>query len=499
MPTPPYAKLLVKVNGGAPTSGPITVLNGDTIQFVYESAAFWAASPPARLEFYAYPDGWAGPGVPWLTRTVNITVGGVTYPFTNYYYDGSVEPPAFLMPAGPTWGKFLVRLFVNGGLTNGVADVGLLDETTALEIIDPDVGLHGLARYEAIQFGGAETWVKDHAENLTLIATGIAAAGALGAAVPQPVGTVGAAGVSTNTSRQDHVHALGEATLRAVTNTATAQVNWNNQRLGLVANPAVAQDVATKASSEAAATAAAQNETNWRTAAAALTLDAVLSASAHLKVDAAKSVYQGTLIAVAGDGATSLTYGSNATTIDIGDNATNDAINIRSTSADGIHLVINGSDGAYLDGSAVHTYNLNEISISTASPAEDTRRVFTSGATTKSISTYGAFGQTTDALANTLVAIAVADNTSLVIDARVSAFRTTGDVGHFAKVLTVKRFGGGAATIVGVLKEPYSDASDDLGWAVTIDVDGGNNARLRGQFAGTTDWFADLKITTLTP
>lgn len=65
--------------------------------------------------------------------------------------------------------------------------------------------------------------------------------------------------------------ALDEPGFRALAATLAADLDVNTQKITSVADPTDPQDAATKASSEAAATAAAQNEANLRTAAAALT------------------------------------------------------------------------------------------------------------------------------------------------------------------------------------------------------------------------------------
>lgn len=210
MPTPPYAKLLVSVNGGPPQSGGITVENGDSIEFEYEATAFWDPTTPARLEFFAYPSGWTGPGAPWSSQTVTVKVGDNVFPFTVYYYLGSTPPPAFTMPSAGMWGKFLPLLLVNGGTKNGVASADLIDRSTGLEIVSPLLGLHDLARFEGAQFGGAEAWVHQQAENLRTLNEAVSAALAAASGAVQSVGA--AAPITVDGSAADPVIGISAAT-----------------------------------------------------------------------------------------------------------------------------------------------------------------------------------------------------------------------------------------------------------------------------------------------
>lgn len=175
MPTAPYAKIRVAVNGGSPTTGGIVVAHGDTIALSAESTVGWG-EPAARWEIYAFPSGWTGPGAPWTSEAVPQPNGSVAIV---YKYLGTSPPPPFVMPALPFWGKFMLRLFVNGGIKGGAASSDLNDQATALEILSPS-GLHDMAWREGSQFGAWQNWVAHYAANLRIIDAGLTtAAGAV--------------------------------------------------------------------------------------------------------------------------------------------------------------------------------------------------------------------------------------------------------------------------------------------------------------------------------
>src|SRR5688572_24844570 len=98
MPTPPYAKVLVSVNGGATVSGGIEVPSGATIQLSGENVSYWSQQ---RWEIYEYPEGWATPSG-W-SAAENGTI-----------FSTSVTPAAFTLPANTAlWGKWFIRLAIN--------------------------------------------------------------------------------------------------------------------------------------------------------------------------------------------------------------------------------------------------------------------------------------------------------------------------------------------------------------------------------------------------
>ncbi len=149
MPTTPYAKLLVSVNGGATTSGGITVVAGDTIQLSAESTVGWTQQ---RYEI------WSGMDLFPLTVPAGWSTDGTTGVF---FYSTSATPPSFTIPAG--WGKLLLRLRVNDGADNTT----LCDDSTALQVLSP-TGLYDIAWGETSQFSTDEKWISAWREDLRL-------------------------------------------------------------------------------------------------------------------------------------------------------------------------------------------------------------------------------------------------------------------------------------------------------------------------------------------
>lgn len=163
MPTPPYAKLRVAVNGGAPQTGALNVAAGNSIQLSAESTVGWTSAP--RWEFYGYPPGWSAPAG-WSTDASGVI------------YNTAVVPPAFTLPSvGGIWGKWLPRLIVNSSSIDPNTGAGtplpqLVDSATAFQIASA-LGLKDLAQYEDKQFG--PNWAKDHQANLRTLDAAIGA------------------------------------------------------------------------------------------------------------------------------------------------------------------------------------------------------------------------------------------------------------------------------------------------------------------------------------
>jgi hypothetical protein len=132
-------------------TGGITAALGDTIQLSGESTVGWTDNPNApvaRWEISSYPPGFPCPAG-WSTD-----VNGTYYVLTN------ISPPSFTADAS-RWGKYTFRLFVGGGIKNGVASSDMEDKSTALSVPSPS-GLLDLAAYEGQQFGGAaRAWTAD--------------------------------------------------------------------------------------------------------------------------------------------------------------------------------------------------------------------------------------------------------------------------------------------------------------------------------------------------
>lgn len=153
MPTTPYAKLFLSINGGALSTGGVTVGPSDTVQLSAESTVGWDR-PATVFQITAYPEGWATPDG-W---TLNAMSGYIEY-FANG--DSGVTPPLITMPDGSDiaagiWGKWKFRLLVNGGGGQ------LTDWDSGVLIVSPNLGLHSVARGERGEFGGAQgQWARE--------------------------------------------------------------------------------------------------------------------------------------------------------------------------------------------------------------------------------------------------------------------------------------------------------------------------------------------------
>jgi hypothetical protein len=221
MPSTPYAKLLISVNGGALTSGAITANPSDTIQFSAESTAQWDLTTPPRWEIYAYPPGWTGPATGWTTESVPQPGGGSA---DVYVYLGIGPPAAFTLPALPMWGKFLPKLTVAGGLLNGVPAAQLVDKSSGLQTIGPN-GLLDVAVGEEGQFDSARAWVGPLQDDLRLLDAALAGSASPYASLPTAVtiGT-GAIGGVNQYAQGDHEHSVtvGAPTTIAIGDVAAA-------------------------------------------------------------------------------------------------------------------------------------------------------------------------------------------------------------------------------------------------------------------------------------
>jgi hypothetical protein len=168
MATPPYAKVLVSVNGAAAVSGGLTVTAGQTIQLSGESTVGWRSqrweitdAPPG----FTLPSGWVAAG-------------------DGTFYSLAVAPPAFTMPtlSSTTWGKYAIRLRVNGnpllvrpdGTRNPAYKTNLTDESTMLSMLS-SAGLEGIALGETTQFDAVKGWlggVQRNFRNLPTVGSG---------------------------------------------------------------------------------------------------------------------------------------------------------------------------------------------------------------------------------------------------------------------------------------------------------------------------------------
>ena len=179
MPSTPYIRILTSVNADAAILGTRTVANGDTIAFTYESVVAWPSDSVARLEFFSYPDGWAGPGAPWVTESVSVVYNGTTITYDAYVYTGNTPPPSFTAPASPAWGKYLLSAKLGNGQKGGVASSDMYDESSGFEILSSQ-GLHDAPAWrESSSFAEDRpwtNWTEDMRKNLATIDAGLAAA-----------------------------------------------------------------------------------------------------------------------------------------------------------------------------------------------------------------------------------------------------------------------------------------------------------------------------------
>lgn len=142
MPTAPYASVLCSVDGDTAVSGARTVAGGNTIALEGADTAFWTSQ---TWEIYDYPTGFACPAG-WTD------VSGV-------YTSTSTTPPSFAVDRPrDRFGKYAVRLTVNGGLKAGVVDADMKDESFAI-LVPGKSGLRSVFEAETNQF--ATSWAEE--------------------------------------------------------------------------------------------------------------------------------------------------------------------------------------------------------------------------------------------------------------------------------------------------------------------------------------------------
>lgn len=179
MPTSPYAKLLVSINGAAAQSGGITVPASATVAFTFQDTNNWRVyvltmrQPPGA----SVPAGWTDLG----DGTVSYT--GVTTP-----------PPTITLPAITGWGKWMLELVVNGTSKNGVAgDPDMTDTTTALSMLSVNA-IEDTGTFESNQFSPLRVWGGPIQRALRLLDSFLSAGGAVVDATTTVKGIVKLAG-----------------------------------------------------------------------------------------------------------------------------------------------------------------------------------------------------------------------------------------------------------------------------------------------------------------
>ena len=194
MPSTPYSRLLLSIDGGDATAGASEAAAAASVQFVYESTAGWPATPAPYLEIFEYP----------LTWTPDPSAGWVQEGDAWRYY-GSTPPPAIAAPSLATWGKVKAQLVVGGGKRAGKVSSEMTSE--AMVYVRSAEGLESLAWREGQELDELRSWVGAIQRDLRLISTALGAVGA-----------------------------LTEAELRAVAATLTASLSVNSQKITDLAN-----------------------------------------------------------------------------------------------------------------------------------------------------------------------------------------------------------------------------------------------------------------------
>jgi hypothetical protein len=159
MPTAPYAEIRASLNGGAIQTGGITAAGGEVVQLTANPSGL-AGATQYLWEILSFP--------PALT----VPSGWSTDASGHYYYSGQTPPP-FTLRTATEFGKYILRLTLNGGgptltarstVAERTAIGALVDVATAIDVLSSN-GLHDLGFYESTQFS-SDGWVAHHRENL---------------------------------------------------------------------------------------------------------------------------------------------------------------------------------------------------------------------------------------------------------------------------------------------------------------------------------------------
>jgi hypothetical protein len=172
--TQPTVKLQVSLGGGANVSGYQAAAFSQTCQISATSTAGWSS---ALWQIYDYPPGFTAPAG-WSTDASGVIYYAPTNPTT--------LPPSFNFPssANNTWGRFMLRLTVNGnplalnpdGTPNALYNPLLTDESTILYIPDPTTAAQGIGFNETVQSDSLRAWAGAIMANLRAISAAIATA-----------------------------------------------------------------------------------------------------------------------------------------------------------------------------------------------------------------------------------------------------------------------------------------------------------------------------------
>ncbi len=192
---PPYARLLLSIDGAASASGGLTVDAEASIQPSYESTAGWPATPPPYLEIFEFPDGWEPvPSTGWVETTVTQANG---QPASTWRYYGTTPPPAFDAPDLDHWGKVGFLLMVGGGKKAGALSSDMRDESTWVSVLSDALELEGLGFREEAQFGDHKQWVGGDQRDRKKIEAYLSAGGGLALAATNMIAGTGLTGGGT--------------------------------------------------------------------------------------------------------------------------------------------------------------------------------------------------------------------------------------------------------------------------------------------------------------
>jgi hypothetical protein len=232
MPQAPYALVRASINGGAVQTGGITAPGSATVQLSADPAGL-AGATQYRWELLGFPAAFTVPAG-WSTAT------------DGSYYSTAQTPPVFSVLSSANWGKYSIRLKLNGGgpsltgretVAQLTAIQALTDIATAISVASVD-GLVGVAYYEQNQFS-SRGWVEALNHDLRLIQLLITAGG-------------GGAGVSdhgalSGLADDDHAQYLRTDGSRALTGDQSA----GGHKITNLATPTNPGDAVSKAYADA--------------------------------------------------------------------------------------------------------------------------------------------------------------------------------------------------------------------------------------------------------
>lgn len=170
MPQAPYASVRASIAGGALQTGGITAAGGATCQLSADPAGL-AGVTQYRWEILGFPAAFTVPSG-WSTAA------------DGSYYSTAQTPPVFTLLSNANWGKYTVRLTLNGGgpaltgretIAQLIAIRALTDISAAISVASVD-GLVGVAYYEQNQFS-SRGWVEALNHDLRLLQLLITAVG----------------------------------------------------------------------------------------------------------------------------------------------------------------------------------------------------------------------------------------------------------------------------------------------------------------------------------